>query len=324
MEATLVEVAPGALDVSAESGPLRPGPATVDVVVVAYNSRDTLRACVEPLALLPWVNVTVVDNACPEDSTRVVEDLPVRIVRSARNGGFAYGCNLGMASGSAGLVLLLNPDAEIDAASLGSLVDALRASPSLGGVGPRTVDQTGKLIFTQRRFPRLRFTYAQGLFLHRAVPGAAWADDKICDAEAYRRPGTPEWISGCCVLLRREAVDSVGGLDEGFFLYSEEIDLFKRLASAGWQAGFDPHATARHIGYQSADRNATEPIRAASRVRYARKHHGGFVGALEAAGVALGAVAHAVVWLHRPARAQGHWIAARAALRAARSTGATT
>ena len=92
---------------------------------------------------LPWVDVTVVDNACPEDSSRVVEDLPVRIVRSPRNGGFAYGCNLGMANGSAEFVLLLNPDAEIDAASLAVLVDALRADPSLAGIGPRPLTTPG-------------------------------------------------------------------------------------------------------------------------------------------------------------------------------------
>jgi hypothetical protein len=299
------------------------GRATVDVVVVAYNSRDTLRVCIEPLVRLPWVAVTVVDNACPEDSVRVIEDLPVRIVRSPRNGGFAYGCNLGMASGSADFVLLLNPDAEIDAASLAVLVDALHADPSLAGVGPRTVDGAGNLVFTQRRFPRLRFTYAQGLFLHR-TPGSAWADDKIRDPEAYEGSGTSDWISGCCVLLRRDAVASVGGLDEGFFLYSEETDLFKRLATAGWQAGFAPRATARHVGYQSADRNATEPTRAASRVLYARKHHGRLVAVLEAFGVAVGALAHAAFWFRRPARARGHLLAAWAALRAVRPTGATT
>lgn len=294
---------------------------TVDVVVVAYNSRDTLRPCIEPLARLPWVEVIVVDNACPQDSARVVEDLPVRIVGSPRNGGFAYGCNLGMANGSAEFVLLLNPDAEINGESLARLVDALRADPSLSAVGPRIVDEAGNLVFTQRRFPRLRSTYAQGLFLHRAAPGAAWVDDAIRDPEAYERPGTSEWISGCCVLLRREAVDSVGGLDEGFFLYSEETDLFKRLDAAGWRAGFEPRATALHVGFGSADSNATEPIRAFSRVRYARKHHGGLIAALEAAGVAIGALLHAAVWIRHPARARGNVVAARAALRAVRSTG---
>lgn len=325
METTVAGVAPGGARTPAGNGALPAGPMTVDVVVVAYNSRDTLRACIEPLARLPWIDVSVVDNACPEDSTRVVEDLPVRIVRSPRNGGFAYGCNLGIANGSADLVLLLNPDADIDAASLTVMVDALRADPSLAGVGPRTVDDDGNLICTQRRFPRLRITYAQGLFVHRAAPGAAWADDKIRDAEAYERPGTPEWISGCCMLLRRDAVASVGGLDEGFFLYSEETDLFKRLATAGWQAGFEPRATSRHVGFQSAHPNATEPLRAVSRVRYVRKHHGRLVATLEALGVALGGLAHAVVWIRGdPARARANVVAARAALGAVRSTGAAT
>jgi N-acetylglucosaminyl-diphospho-decaprenol L-rhamnosyltransferase len=305
--------------VSAGKGAAPGGPATVDIVIVAYNSRDTLRVCIEPLVRLPWVNITVVDNACPENSADVVADLPVCIVRAPRNGGFAYGCNLGMAKGSAEFVLLLNPDAEIDGSSLAILVDALRAELSLAGVGPRIVNDVGNLIHTQRRFPRLRMTYAQGLYLHRAAPGAAWADDCIRDSHAYERPGTAEWISGCCILLRREAVASVGGLDEGFFLYSEEIDLFKRLATAGWRAGFEPHATARHVGYQSADRHTTERIRAVSRVRYARKHHGGLVAALEAYGVALGALAHAAVWIRRPARARGNLLAAWAAIRAIRS-----
>jgi N-acetylglucosaminyl-diphospho-decaprenol L-rhamnosyltransferase len=324
MSAPLAEAARAATDASVGSGGPPVGSPTVDVVVVAYNSRDTLRMCVEPIGRLPWVEVTVVDNGCPEDSAGVVEDLSVRIVRSPRNGGFAYGCNLGMANGSAELVLLLNPDAGIDAASLALLVGALRADPTLAGVGPRTVDGRGTLVFTQRRFPRLRYTYAQGLFVHRAVPRAGWAHDAIRDPAAYERPGTPEWISGCCVLLRREAVTSVGGLDEGFFLYSEETDLFKRLAAAGWRVGFEPRATARHVGYQSADRNATEPIRAVSRVRYVRKHHGRFVAALEAFGVALGALAHAAAWIRSPARARGNVLAARAALRAVRSTEPTT
>lgn len=300
------------------TGALPAEPATVDVVIVAYNSRDTLRMCIDPLVRVPWVDVTVVDNACPKDSAGVVADLPVRIIRSPRNGGFAYGCNVGSANGSADFVLFLNPDAEINAASLAVLVDALRADTTLAGVGPLTVDAAGDVIFTQRRFPRLRFTYAQGLFLHRVAPGAAWADDQIRASEAYERSGKAEWISGCCMLLRREAMESVGGLDERFFLYSEEIDLFKRLASAGWQAGFEPRATARHIGYQSADRDATEQVRARSRVRYARKHHGRVVAALEASGVALGALARAAVWIRRPARARGHLVAAGAAIRALR------
>jgi N-acetylglucosaminyl-diphospho-decaprenol L-rhamnosyltransferase len=296
----------------------------VDVVVVAYNSRDSLRGCVEPLVRLPWASVTVVDNACPEHSSEVVTDLPARIVESARNGGFAYGCNLGAAAGTAEFVLLLNPDAELDEGGLRALVDALRADPGLAAVGPRTVDaESGELLFTQRRFPRLRSTWAQALFLHRAAPLAAWSDDAVRDRALYEHPGTPEWVSGCCVLLRRSAFESASGLDEGFFLYAEETDLFRRLAGAGWRVGYEPRAVASHIGQGSVSADTTEHFRAHSRVRYARKHHGALVAFLEGLGLAVGNLTHAAAWIKRPARARGHLDAARAALRATHTVGDT-
>ena len=292
--------------------------ATVDAVIVAYNSRDVLRACVEPLAGLPWVNVTVVDNASPDDSAAAVADLPVRVIRAPRNGGFAYGCNVGLAAGAAEFVLLLNPDARMGSESLRSLVRALQADPAVGGVGPRTYGAGGRLLYTQRRFPRLRSTYSQALGLHHLAPGASWAGEVITEPGAYRNPGAPDWLSGGCVLMRRTALEEAGGLDDGFFLYSEETDLFRRLRRQGWQVRFEPRATAYHLCNGSAPRDSTAPILARSRVRYARKHHGPLVSLLEAIGVAIDAVVRAAAWVHHPARRRGHLSAARAALRAVR------
>ena len=292
----------------------------VDAVIVAYNSRDTLRACVEPLASQPWVNVVVVDNASPDDSAGAVADLPVNTIRAPRNGGFAYGCNLGVAAGTGEFVLFVNPDARIEPGSLQTLVESLREDPRLGGVGPRTFGDDGRLLLTQRRFPRLRSTYSQAVGLHHIARGATWAGDVISDPGAYTRPTTPEWLSGACVLMRRSALEAAGGLDEGFFLYSEETDLFRRLQSRGWRARFEPQATAYHQCNGSAPRDSTAPILAQSRVRYARKHHGALVSLLEAVGVAIEALIRAAVWARRPARRRGHLASARAALNAARSS----
>ena len=293
--------------------------ARVDAVIVSYRSEHTLRRCVEPLVALPWVDTTVVDNDSPDRSADVVADLPLRLVRSPRNGGFAYGCNLGSAAGSAPYVLLLNPDARLEAGDLAVLVDTLDEHPELGAVGPRIVGENGRLAWSQRREPRLRSTYAQALFLHRILPRASWTDEVIRDPAAYELAGSPEWLSGACMLLRRSALERVGGLDEGFFLYSEDTDLCRRLRAAGVGVRFEPRATAFHVGGASAPRTQTSRVAATSHVRYVRKHAGRIVATLDAIGVALSALTHALVWIHRPAHARGHAAAARAALASARS-----
>ena len=293
--------------------------ALVDVVVVAYNSRATLRACVAPLCELPWVRVTVVDNASPEGGAETVADLPLRLIRAPRNGGFSYGCNLGVAGGEAPYVLLLNPDARLDAAGLERLVAVLHEDPATGVAGPRLLDDEGGLAWSQRRFPRLRSTFAQALFVQRLLPRATWTDEVIRDPAAYERPGEPDWLSGACLLLRRDALERLGGLDEGFFLYSEDTDLCRRLRDAGYRVRYEPGVTARHEGGASAPRTTTEWIAARSRVRYARKHEPAPVAVAAALGVALSAATHAAVWLHRPDRARGHAAAARAALTSTRS-----
>lgn len=292
---------------------------TVDAVVVSYRSRATLRACVETLSRMPDVAVTVVDNDCPERSPAMVADLPVRVLRAGRNGGFAFGCNLGAAGGSAPYVLLLNPDATIERAALDALLAVLDAEPGVGIVGPRVVGDDGSLQRTQRSFPRLRSTWAQGLFVHRLSGGARWSDEVVWDAAAYDRPASPDWISGSCALVRRSALEEIGGLDAGFFLYCEDIDLCRRLRAAGHDVRFEPGATVRHRGGHSAPRAATQAIYARSRVRYARKHYPAAALPLEVAGIVLGELAHAAVAALRPGGARGHAAAALAALAGVRA-----
>ena len=195
------------------------------------------------------------------------------------------------------------------------------AKPELGAVGPRIVEADGELVWSQRRFPRLRSSFAQALFLQRLAPRADWTDEVIRDESAYAQPNTPDWLSGACLLLRRETLESLGGLDESFFLYSEETDLFRRMRQAGLRAGYVPAAAAFHAGGASAPRSTTRGIEARSRVLYARKHHGRVVALFEAIAVGIGAVTHAAIWIHRPRRALGHVQAGRAALGAVLSTG---
>lgn len=290
---------------------------SVDAVIVSYRSAATLRGCVTPLLAMPGVRVTVVDNASPDDSVATISDLDVDIVRAPRNGGFSYGCNLGAARGTAPHLLFLNPDARIDDGALEALVAALRDDPSSGLVSPRVLDDDGSLAFSLRRFPRLRSTFAQALFVHRLWPRAAWADELVRDAGAYERPGTVEWVSGACMLVRRAAYEAVEGFDERFFLYCEDTDLCWRLWQAGHAVRFEPRAEVRHVGGASSSAGETQAIAAGSRVIYARKHRGRRAAHLEALGVALGEGTHALASVNRPAARRGHVAALRAAVRPA-------
>jgi N-acetylglucosaminyl-diphospho-decaprenol L-rhamnosyltransferase len=285
----------------------------VDAVVVSYRSAATLRECVTSLLAIPSVAVTVVDNASPDDSLATIEDLDAEMIRTARNGGFSYGCNLGAARGDAPFVLFLNPDARMTAGALDALVEALTTDPEAGLAGPRLREDDG-LAWSQRRFPRLRSTFAQALFLHRLLPRASWTDEVIREPEVYERPGSPDWISGACMLVRRDVFEAIGGFDERFFLYCEDTDLCRRVWDAGYAVRFVPAAEVSHVGGASSGAGETRAISARSRILYARKHLGPVASRAEAAGVALCEASHAATAVRRPALRRGHLAAMRAAL----------
>jgi N-acetylglucosaminyl-diphospho-decaprenol L-rhamnosyltransferase len=268
---------------------------SIDVVVVSYNSADHLRSCVEPLAGAEGVHVIVADSASSDGSLAAVAELPVTALALPENRGFAHGCNAGARAGSGDYVLLLNPDARLEPSALERMAAVAEADPQVGAVAPRIVEPDGALDWSQRRFPRVRSTFAQAFFLHRFFPQAAWSDELVRDPSAYERPGSPEWASGACLLIRRSEYDAIGGLDEGFFLYCEDMDVCRRLRDRGLDIRFEPAAVATHAGGASAPRAALLPVLAASRIRYARKHRSRAVALLERLGVIVGGLTHAVV-----------------------------
>ena len=239
------------------------------------RSAATLRGCVDPLAAMPNVRVTVVDNASPDDSVATSRTSTVDIVRSPRNGGFAYGCNLGRRPRLRAVPALPQPGrADRRRLARGARVASLRGRRGVGLVAPRILDDDGSLAYSLRRFPRLRSTFAQALFLHRAWPLRDVDRRARPRSGAYERAGHPEWVSGACMLVRRAAYEAIGGFDEGFFLYCEDTDLCLRLWRAGHGVRFVPAALVHHVGGASSGAGETQPIAARSRVYYARKHRG--------------------------------------------------
>ncbi|MEZ5098356.1 MAG: glycosyltransferase family 2 protein [Thermoleophilia bacterium] len=270
----------------------------VDVVVVSFNSRDRLRGCVEQLAGLDWARVIVVDNDSADGSLEAVADLDVVAVQLDVNGGFAHGVNAGAARGDAPYVLLLNPDARLASASLRRLVACLDAEPGVGAVAPNVLEADGSLAYSQRRFPRVVSSLAQVLYLHRVLPHAGWTDELVRDPAAYAAPRSAEWVSGACILVRRSVLQALGGLDEGYFLYAEDVELCRGVHDLGLEVRFEPAAVCAHEGGASAPSWSLVPILIASRLRYLRKHHRAPVALALRVLVALEALTHAALTRH--------------------------
>jgi GT2 family glycosyltransferase len=287
------------------------GPVSVDVVVVSYASRATLRSCVAPLADAPGVRVTVVDNDSPDDALDTIADLDVQAIRSGRNGGFSFGCNTGVAAGDAPYVLFLNPDAQLSEEALRALRAVLDADPQAALAAPRILEADGSGAPSLRRFPRLRSTLAQALFLHRLLPQF---DELIHEPAAYKTAGPQEWVSGACMLIRRDVLAELGGMDERFFLYCEDTDICRRIWDAGYTVQYTPEAVARHVGGVSGDRSGLRPVLTASRIAYARKHSSWVAARAEAALIVLGEALHALAKLNRPDARRGHLAALRTAI----------
>lgn len=236
---------------------------TVAVVTVNFNSGGALASTLEslPAALagVPWEAV-VVDNASSDGSERTaLHREHVALRREPANIGFAAGVNAGLSTTSAPFVLILNPDCRLEPASVRLLLDELHQYPRCAVIGPRILDLDGTLQESARGDPNMltglfgRTTVLSRWFRRSAIVRRNLASDAAPDDAASSR--RVDWVSGACMLARREALARVKGFDDRYFLYWEDADLCRRLRNAGWETRYMPGATAVHEVGQSS-RNA--------------------------------------------------------------------
>src|SRR5262249_12721477 len=227
------------------------------------------------------------------------------------NRGFAYACNVGWRKGSAPYVLFLNPDAHIDSTSIQRLVRVAAEEDRVGLVAPKIVDAAGATDLSLRRFSRVRTPFAQACCLARLFRNAWWSEEMVRDPECYERRGAAEWVSGACMLVKRSALEVIGGWDDRFFLYCEDKDLCFRLWRAGFEIRYEPTATAVHIGGASAPRGSLLPTLAQTKIRYVAKYESRRTLFFERCGIALNALTHTLLTTkgrsHRAGYARALW-----------------
>lgn len=224
--------------------------ADLAVVIVNYNAGDLLRACIASLYAASGdldLEVVVVDNASRDASTEAARQAhpAVRVIENPVNRGFASAANRGIGETGAPFVFLLNPDATVTGGTLASLVKVVKERPRVGAAGCLVRNTDGSLQPSARRVPGMGEGLAHA-FLGRVAPANRWSRSYTMADWDRASEREVEWVSGSAMLLRRAAVDAVGGFDERYFMYVEDVDLCTRLREAGWRVLFTPELEVTH------------------------------------------------------------------------------
>ena len=250
----------------------------LSIIVLNWNTRQMLVDCLSSVqttvANLAY-EVIVVDNGSTDGSQVMLRQrFPgAHLIQNDKNVGFARANNQAMTASQGRYVLLFNSDAIATPGAVQSLLDLARAQPRAGIVGAQLVNRDGSFQASHTSFPTLWQEFLMLTGLGRLLYGQWYPSH---GPEEEKGPQTVDYVEGACLLARREAFEDVGGLDESYFMYAEEVDWCHTMRERGWQVWYQPEAKVIHLGGGSS-RNR-RPQREAdlyrSRVQFFRKHYG--------------------------------------------------
>jgi hypothetical protein len=248
------------------------------IIVVSTNEGRWLTPCLETvLAHVGSVDVDVVvaDNESTDGTRELVEEQfpKVRVV-TCPNHGFSHANNRGWKSCDARYALFLNPDTEILDGTFEELVAAMDERPEVGLVGVKQVTADGRLFPTIRRAPHALRTLGEALGSERFPVRSRWLGERELDFDLYDTEVNCDWTSGSFMLVRREALESAGLLDERFFIYAEETDLCHRIRATGWEVRHLPTMTILHHAQKAGVNSKMEAQGVYARRQFARKNFG--------------------------------------------------
>jgi N-acetylglucosaminyl-diphospho-decaprenol L-rhamnosyltransferase len=249
------------------------------VGVINYNTREHLQRCLASVREESAAEVVVVDNGSDDGSVEMVRRRfpEVRLHVEPTNPGYGAGCNRAVAKCSADYVLLLNSDTELQRGCLDALVHYLQLHPAVGIAGPRLENPDGSLQRSCHLFPSPAVTLLEMTPVRRLAHYLPTFREHYPRAWAHNRARRVDWLTGAALALRRQAFLSVGGFDESYFMYQEEVDLCYRMLAAGWETHFTPAGTIVHVGGASTGQFRVEMAaqHLLSVLRFYDRHHRG-------------------------------------------------
>ena len=251
----------------------------LSIITVNFETPDYTLDCIRSIRNNPpsvAYEIILVDNGSRDGSLDLIrEEAPeVVTIETGNNLGFSRANNLGINNARGEFVLLLNSDTKILDNSIDRMVECLRDRPEVGAVGARQLDGKGKLQLSWGSFPTFVSEIYRKLLHHRLSIN----DLKIRDYLEEKFSGTSEvdWVSGSCLMTRKQTLHEAGLLDQNFFMYFEDIDLCRRIQDAGWRILFNSDVTIVHYGGISAKKNLLQVLveYRHSQVYFTRKYYG--------------------------------------------------
>ncbi len=251
----------------------------LSIIIVSYNTRELLRSCLESIfqqASPDDTDIIVVDNASADGSRDMVKELypRVHLIASNKNLGFAAANNLGLKESKSPYVLFLNPDVVVLPGAFTRPLKYLDQHSDVAVVGCKIMSPDGSVQQSAREFPTLWTLFLENSFLykffsHSGVFRNPWVTDVDREQEV-------DVVKGAFLLVKRSVLDSVGTMDERFFLYSEEQDLCRRVKQAGWKIVYLPIPAITHFegGSSQPGPDSAKLLVFESEYRYFVKHHG--------------------------------------------------
>jgi GT2 family glycosyltransferase len=246
----------------------------ISIIIVNWNGRDLLARCIESIIKHPpkaLYEIVVVDNASTDGSVEWLRtarlsgwlnDVNFRLIENVENLGFGRANNIAFRQTSSRMLLLLNSDTEVREGTIDKLVEALMSNDKAGGCSPKILNTDGSVRPTvYRNPPTVWEILVTGLRLYYLLPRRIRAELLLGPHWDHSTPRTTRTLSGAAILLRRAVIDSVGGFDEEFYFYGEDIEFGLRIVNSGWELLFEPSAQVTHHGSKSAlQRWGTEEV----------------------------------------------------------------
>jgi len=233
----------------------------VDIIIVNYNSMDYLVNCLDSVygCLGDGIDATVhvADNGSTDNLEVLSERFPhLALTENKTNAGFAKAVNQHIARSAAPYILILNPDTVIKAGFFESMLKFMEENPRVGIAGPRVFEGNGSIQGSARSFPTpLTGLFGRSTIMTRLFPGnRLTAKNILINNGDGEKPVAVDWVSGACMLVRREAVEDVGLMDERFFMYWEDADWCRRMSEKGWSVVYCPQASVVHYVGRSSGR----------------------------------------------------------------------